>query len=212
VWSDWFALGIEPLGGDFTPGTEDDLFSSMGIVTSGNIMDHRLHVNDYVPFKVTGDGVYEHCYVGDPNSGVEWFASDEEVGLFSISMDPNGTSPQAVIRVDGVKLREVWGGPLLIQDDWVTCLPQDAYRAEDVKPGQSFIFYAHHPILGDVQIAVFAHDNCTPGYNTSEDPVWSDWFALGIEPLGGDFTPGTEDDLFTSMGIVTSGNIMDHRQ
>jgi hypothetical protein len=63
--------------------------------------------NDYVPFKVTGSGVYEHYYVGDPNSGVEWFASDEEVGLFSISMDPNGTSPQAVIRVDGCSFKRI---------------------------------------------------------------------------------------------------------
>jgi len=165
-----------------------------------------------VPFKVTGDGVYEHYYVADPNSGVEWFASDEDVGLFSISIDPNGKSPQAVIRVDGVKLREFWGGPLLIQDDWVASVSYDAYRPEDVKPGQSFIFYAHHPIHGDVQISVFMHDNCTPGYNTAEYPGWSDWFSLGIEPLGGDFAWRTEDDLFASVGIVTSGDIMDHRQ
>jgi len=211
TWSDWFALVIEPLGGDGMPGTEDDLFTSMGIVTSGNIMDHRLDVNDYVPFKVTGEGVYEHFYYEDPNWGVEWYASNEEVGLFSISLNPDANGPQAVIRVDGVKLREVWGRPMLIQDDWVACLPQEAYQPEDVKPGQLFMFYTHHPILGEVQIAIFAHDNCTPGYNTAEDPTWSDWFALVIEPRGGDGMPGTEDDLFTSMGIVTSGNIMDHR-
>jgi FtsP/CotA-like multicopper oxidase with cupredoxin domain len=211
VWSDWFALVIEPLGGDVTPGTADDLFTGMGIVTSGNIMDHRLHVNDYVPFKVTGEGVYEHFYYEDPVAGVEWYASDEEVGLFSISIDPDGKSPRAVIRVEGVKLREVWGGPLLIQDDWAACLPQDPYRPEDVKPGQTFIFYTQHPVLGEVQVAVYVHDNVTPGYY-AEDATWSDWFALIIEPLGGDGVPGNEDDLFTSMGIVTSGNIMDHRQ
>ncbi len=138
--------------------------------------------------------------------------SDEEVGLFAISINPGKKSPQAVIHVDGVKLREFWGGPLLIQDDWVACLPEDPYRPEDVKPGQLFMFYTHHPILGELQIAVFVHDNCAPGYNTSEDTVWSDWLGLVIEPRGGDGMPGTEDDLFTSMGIVTSGNIMDHRQ
>jgi len=210
VWSDWFALVIEPLGGDGLPGTEDDLFTSMGIVTSGNVMDHRLEENDYRPFKVTGEGIYEHYE--DPLWGEDLYPSDEEVGLFSLSINPDEKSPQAVIRVDGVKLREVWGRPLLIQDDWVACFPQEPYRPEDVKPGQLFMFYTHHPIHGDVQIGVFAHDNCTPGYNTSEDPVWSDWFVLLIEPLGGDVTPGNEDDLFTSMGIVTSGNVMDHRQ
>jgi len=68
-----------------------------------------------------------------------------------------------------------------------------------------------HPSYGYVQVGVFAHANCTPGYNRTEDPNWSDWFAVVIERLGGDFLPGTDDDLYVGMGIVVHGNIMDHR-
>ncbi len=166
--------------------------------------------NDSVPSKVTGQGIYEHFYVKDPETGVEWYPSDEEVGLFSISIDPNGTSPQAVIHMDGVALREVWGGPLVLQEDFVACIPSEPYRPEDLKPGQFFLFATHHPTLGEVQIGVYVHDNVTPGY-CAEDTTWSDWIAISIEPLDGDGEPGTEDDLFNSVGIVTSGDLMDHR-
>ncbi|MCF7976374.1 MAG: hypothetical protein K9N55_21330, partial [Phycisphaerae bacterium] len=166
--------------------------------------------NGTVPSKVTGQGIYEHFYVEDPETGVEWYPSDEEVGLFSIRIDPDGSSPQAVIHMDGVALREVWGGPLDIQEDFVACIPSEPYRPEDLKPGQYFVFTTQHPTLGAVQIGVFFHDNVTPGYD-AEDATWSDWIALAIEPVGGDGEPGTEDDLFNSVGIVTSGNIMDHR-
>ena len=211
TWSDWIALVIEPAGGDGQPGTEDDLFNAVGIVTSGDIMDHRLEENGPVPSTVTGQGVYEHFLAEDPETGVEWYPSDEEVGLFSINIDPEGLSPQAVIRMDGVKLREVWGGPLVIQEDFVACIPSEPYRPEDVKPGQYFVFHTQHPTLGAVQIGVFVHDNVTPGYY-AEDATWSDWIALVIEPMDGDGQPDTEDDLFNAVGIVTSGNIMDHRQ
>ncbi len=211
-WSDWFSLVIEPLDGDGEPGTEDDLFNSVGIVTSGNIMDHRLEETEHVPSRVTGEGIYEHFLVENPETGGEWYPSDEEVGLFSIRIDPDGMSPQAIIRLDGVALREVWGGPLALYQDFVACIPSEPYRPEDVKPGQTFVFHTQHPVLGEVQVAAYIHDNCTPGYNTAESPGWSDWFSLVIEPLDGDGEPGTEDDLFNSVGIVTSGDIMDHRQ
>jgi hypothetical protein len=171
--------------------------------------------DDYSPFKVTGGGIYQHYVDVNPVSGLEWYPSDDEFGHFSISLNPDKKagkkSPQAVIHVDGPVLREVWGGPLTIQDDWVACFPAPPYRPEDLKPGQFFLFVMHHPVLEDVQVWVFAHDNCTPGYNRTEDPNWSDWFVVVIEPLGGDGWPGTEDDLYVGMGIVVRGNIMDHR-
>jgi len=170
--------------------------------------------DDYSPFKVTGGGIFQH-YVYVDSSGLEWYPSDDEFGRFSISLNPDKKAgrkaPQAVIHVDGPGLREVWGGPLTIEGDWVASLPQLPYRPEDLKPGQLFLFVMPHPILGDVQVWVMAHDNCTPGYNRTEDPVWSDWFVVVIEPLGGDGWPGTEDDLYVGMGIVVRGNIMDHR-
>lgn len=90
------------------------------------------------------------------------------------------------------------------------------FDPSDPKPGQIFVFKVNHRIHGEVAVGVFAHDNGTPGYN-SADPLWSDWFGVIIEPLDGDRTSngdpdGEDDDLFTGMGIVIHGNVMDHRK
>lgn len=153
--------------------------------------------------KATGGGFFERF---DP------YPSDEEVGQFSITINPEKKSPRAVIHVDGPELRAFWGGPLVIKD---TFDPEDVTFVDfgpESKPGQVFPFVTYCPALKrPLVVLVFAHDNLSPGYN-SENPEWSDWFYVFIEELDGDKEPFTGDDKFRAGGIVIKGNIMDHRK
>jgi len=60
-------------------------------------------------------------------------------------------------------------------EEWIPVV----WDASDPKPGQTFIFKTTHPIHGEAAVCVYAHDNVTPGYNTT-NPQWSDWFGLSV--------------------------------
>ena len=153
-------------------------------------------------------------------TGGSWFldiGADYQHGTgqrykFSVNIDPE-RSPQAVVHVDGPGLREYWGGPLFLCEDYSA----NGFAWVDMaKPGQQFLFVKQHPLSGDwVWVWIYAHDNVTPGNNRANPPEHPDWFGVFIEPVGGDGWPypyGKPDDLFTAMGVLIQGNIMDHRE
>lgn len=162
--------------------------------------------DDLLPSKVTGGGKYQQ---------LEGWPTMDVAGDFSLTINPDRApgkkSPQATIHFDGPVLREVWGGRLVIQGDYDGWDTEDFGNPDDPKPGQYFIFDRWHPDLDWVRVFVFTHDNVTPGYNAL-DPNWSDWVLLMIEPLDGDGEPFTGDELYLTVGIVVSGNVMDHRK
>jgi hypothetical protein len=161
---------------------------------------------DISPAKLTGDGVYQPYQ----------YPSDDQEGRFAISINPDQKAgkrlPRAVVYVDGPVLREVWGGPLVIKDDFVGWYHWEPLRPEDLNPAQAFLFMQEHPEWGTVAIWIFGHDNSTPGC-VADDPNWSDWFTVWIEPIDNvDGFPFTGDELYVGCGILVSGNIMDHRR
>ncbi len=158
---------------------------------------------------VKGQGLYQHFFLPDAPWGGEWFPSDEEVGQFEIRVtpDPKGKkAPEAVVNVNGPELRKFWGGPLHIRGGYVGVWGV-MWDPSDPKPGQFVVFQVTHPSLGEVAVSVYVHDNQVPGYN-DEDPQWSDWFGVVIDYDG---DPVSGDEIFTAMGIVTNGNIVDDR-
>jgi hypothetical protein len=153
-------------------------------------------------------------------TGGSWFLdidADYQAGTgqryrFSVNIDPE-RSPQAVVHVDGPGLRDYWGGPLVLCEDYSA----NGFAWVDMaKPGQQFLFVKQHPLSGDwVWVWIYAHDNVTPGNNKANPPEHPDWFGVFIEPADGDGWPnpyGNPDDLFTAMGVLIRGNIMDHRK
>ncbi len=166
--------------------------------------------DDQQPSKVQGAGVYQHFVY--PGTGPEWYPSDEEEGSFEVNINPSG---RAVIYVDGPKLREFWGGPMALEKEKADYFYTLDFGTATV--GQAFGFNGHSRNGELVTVWVFVHDNVTPGYN-DDDPMFSDWFGIWIEGSGGNGLPdglasgGADDDLFTGMGIVTDGDIIDHRK
>lgn len=168
------------------------------------------------PSKVTGQGVYQHFI---PPSGGDMYPSDEEVGRFTVNIDPDNKgneSADPVVSVTGPALEAFWGGPLVIRGDfrdWILTL----WDPSDPKPGQVFVYKLTHPAHGDVAVCVYVHDNVTSGHN-SRNPGWSDWFGIGVESWEGgnrhyDGIPDLRsDDLFTGMGILVEGDIKDYRR
>jgi hypothetical protein len=156
------------------------------------------------PSKVTGGGWFLDI-------GADYQAGTGQRYRFSVNIDPE-RSPQAVVRVDGPGLRDYWGGPLVLLEDYSEC---EFHWVDMAKPGQAFLFVKQHPLSGDwVWVWVYAHDNVTPGNNRANPPEHPDWFGVYIEPVGGDGWPSPygPDDLFTAMGVLIRGNIMDHRK
>jgi len=168
---------------------------------------NTAQAQDVALTKVTGGGTYEEYL----------YPTVDVAGVFDVSINPEKKatkkSPQAVIEVDGVELRKFWGGPLKIQGDIdLGLVLVDPENPSNPKPPQAFKFVTQHPTLGgSVAVWVFLHDNATAGYNR-EDPLWSDWIMVWIEPEFGDGMPYSGDDLFLNCGIVRHGNVMDHRQ
>jgi hypothetical protein len=168
------------------------------------------------PSKVKGAGVYQH-YVHRRLGDV--FPSDESVGRFAVNIDPQANEIQPtdpVVSVSGPALEAFWGGPVVIRDqfqDWIASL----WDQNDPKPGQTFIYRVTHPVHGEVAVCVYVHDNVTPGHNKA-DPQWSDWFGIYVERWDGgnrhyNGVPDWQsDDLFTGMGILTDGDVIDYRK
>lgn len=168
------------------------------------------------PSKVTGVGIYQHFV--HPSLG-NVFPSDEKVGRFAVNIDPHakGMRPtDPVVSVSGPALEAFWGGPIVIRDqfqDWIASI----WDLNDPKPGQAFVYKMTHPVHGEVAVCIYVHDNVTPGQNKS-DPAWSDWFGIYVEAWDGgnrhyNGVPDWQsDDLFTGMGILTDGDLIDYRK
>ena len=165
------------------------------------------------PSKVTGGGKFLDV-------GADGTTGSGELLSFTVNVNTDKRSdkksPQVIIHVDGELVRDFWGGPLDLKGDFVGYKNLgDLFEPNDSKPPQQFLFVVDHPDpdIGKVNVWVFAHDN-----DTLYDPVLSGvfhWFGIWIEPENGDEYPnfyGWGDDLFTAVGIVTQGNIMDHRK
>ncbi|MCL4179597.1 MAG: hypothetical protein KJ072_17850 [Verrucomicrobia bacterium] len=162
-------------------------------------------VPELEPSKVTGGSRFLDI-------GADYQAGSGEQYKFSVNIGP-ARSPQAVVHVDGPGLRDFWGGPLALCEDYSA----NGFAWVDMaKPGQQFLFKKQHPLSGvEVWVWIYAHDNVTPGNNKANPPEHPDWFGVFIEPVGGDGWPspyGIPDDFFTAMGVLIQGNIMDHRK
>lgn len=169
-----------------------------------------------LPSPVAGAGLYQHFV--HPSLG-DVYPSDEKAGQFVININPaaQGTpSPAPAVSVRGPALEAFWGGPLVIREDFQDWIPI-LWDRSDPKPGQVFVYKVTHPVHGEVAVCVYAHDNVSPGHNPG-DPAWSDWFGIYVEPWdGGNRHYNGEpdwrnDDLFTGMGILSEGNLMDYRK
>lgn len=174
-------------------------------------MQAEVYPVDEPPSQVTGGSWFLDIGANPENPNL-----NPQEYKFSVNIDPE-RSPQAVVRVDGPGLREYWGGPLILREDYSAYLViNQAYDPPLPKPlGQQFRFLKQHPLTGDpVQVWIYAHDNVTPGNNRANPPAHLDWFGVIIEPQGGDGWPNPygNDDLFTAIGVLIRGNIMDHRE
>jgi hypothetical protein len=166
--------------------------------------------------KVTGGGVIRDAYYvpSEDETAPPDFMFGEHFHLVSVRINPDQPpgrkSPQANILLAGPSVQAFWGGPLRLRADFEFGFALDFF-GPDSKPGQMFRFVVDHPGHGEVAVWVFIHDNLTPGMNR-ENPSWSDWVMVWVEPVFGDGEPESGDDLFFVAGVVVSGNIMDHRK
>lgn len=167
--------------------------------------------SDAQPSKVTGGGTFLDI-------GADLTSGSGQPFSFTITLNPDQKadkkSPQAVIHMDGKALREFWGGPLVIKGDFAGYKNfGELFEPGDPKPPQAFLFVVDHPdpMVGQVNLWVFTHDNDT---SSEISAGWPDWFGVWIEPIDGNGWPNGSgaplDDLFIAMGNVIKGNLTDH--